>query len=633
VLHEHSSSVRQTERISLSEKNKRNYRNRIKHMYKFFEEYYPEYFNVGVRKLTEEDVSDADMFWWKNEYDLIYAGLNVKMIKAFLGWQKKKSNGKTCSHVQLRKYNDAIIWGAKSANQRLPMSYFEEIDTFLGAFRKETTAAKKEGMLDEKDADPISRTLFEEILKWALAEKNVYIWLYSLLQWNCMARSINIGTLALHSFRTCEDNLSVKYDKSKADQTGERLHEKHVYDNPFDPLVSTFMALGVWFSLHSSHFETTENLFQQDNMEENAASGRYCAQLCELFGKYKEQLRPYIRVDHANSHGFRKGSATSACSGTTLPPPISSIAARGEWSLGKVLDLYIHFAEAGDTYLGRILAGFDPNATEFGTLSPHWKLTDPMSNKKIYEAMQLMYSTILSRWSGISDVDPTGVLLYCLASVVYHSDFLKQMAAEIPGHPFSLVPLLSRPELLIDLEELVTLEPGGQMTLPTGVPPHVENMKLVQKALSLCTETLEAVKSLTKDIKESVKEAFEEKAEENGQVTGARLKNMLDGYQKSMVELVDVRLTELRELLPYAGGTMSRHTIEQEAREPDDNDGFAEGASKEVVLVGQDNNNRPIKYSQYMYGGRFWHIPKGFKFHQRAYKCDSSPFKMWVKYL
>jgi hypothetical protein len=39
------------------------------------------------------------------------------------------------------------------------------------------------------------------------------------------------------------------------------------------------------------------------------------------------------------------------------PPPVSSIAARGEWSLGRVLDLYWHFAEPGDTFLGCILAG------------------------------------------------------------------------------------------------------------------------------------------------------------------------------------------------------------------------------------------------------------------------------------
>ena len=68
---------------------------------------------------------------------------------------------------------------------------------------------------------------------------------------------------------------------------------------------------------------------------------------------------------------MRKGSATMACNGTTCPPSISSLAQRGEWSIGKILDIYWHFAAPGDTFLGRILAGFDPNAPSFATPPVH----------------------------------------------------------------------------------------------------------------------------------------------------------------------------------------------------------------------------------------------------------------------
>ena len=43
------------------------------------------------------------MFWWKNKFDLIYEGINVGMVKAFLAFKKQKENGKCSSHVQLRK--------------------------------------------------------------------------------------------------------------------------------------------------------------------------------------------------------------------------------------------------------------------------------------------------------------------------------------------------------------------------------------------------------------------------------------------------------------------------------------------------------------------------------------------------
>ena len=44
-------------------------------------------------------------------------------------------------------------------------------------------------------------------------------------------------------------------------------------------------------------------------------------------------------------HGVRKGSTVR--SGTAMPVSFSSVAARGEWSMGKVLDVYFAHEEAG----------------------------------------------------------------------------------------------------------------------------------------------------------------------------------------------------------------------------------------------------------------------------------------------
>jgi hypothetical protein len=57
-------------------------------------------------------------------------------------------------------------------------------------------------------------------------------------------------------------------------------------------------------------------------------------------------------------------------SGTTLPPPTSYIAARGQWSLGRILDIYWRFSEPGDHYSGCCLAGLDPNSEDFAILTP-----------------------------------------------------------------------------------------------------------------------------------------------------------------------------------------------------------------------------------------------------------------------
>jgi len=79
-----------------------------------------------------------------------------------------------------------------------------------------------------------------------------------------------------------------------------------------------------------------------------------------------------------------------AVSGTTAAPSLPSIAQQGEWSMGQVLDVYWHFLKVGDQYLGRVLACLDPNSFEFGSLPPHWNITNPMDNKYIRAGMESM---------------------------------------------------------------------------------------------------------------------------------------------------------------------------------------------------------------------------------------------------
>ena len=47
--------------------------------------------------------------------------------------------------------------------------------------------------------------------------------------------------------------------------------------------------------------------------------------------------------------------------------------ARGEWSLGKIIDTYFKFGHGGDCYLGQVLLLKDANSTDFGMLPAYWK--------------------------------------------------------------------------------------------------------------------------------------------------------------------------------------------------------------------------------------------------------------------
>jgi len=102
-------------------------------------------------------------------------------------------------------------------------------------------------------------------------------------------------------------------------------------------------------------------LFLQPSTQDGSASNRFCTQMSELFKTQMDVVQTFIQKDRASVHGIQKGSGTIATSGITLPPSILSVANRGDWSMGKVLDVCWHFSEPGDTYLGRVLAGFDPS--------------------------------------------------------------------------------------------------------------------------------------------------------------------------------------------------------------------------------------------------------------------------------
>ena len=153
-----------------------------------------------------------------------------------------------------------------------------------------------------------------------------------------------------------------------------------------------------------------------------SAAHRYCKQLQKLMKVYWGIARPTSQLC-LHMHGIRKGSAT------TCPPPIASIANQGDWSMGKVLDMYREFADVGDAYLGRCLCGL------VSVLPPHWTVDDPVYDLDVEYSLQSMFGVIIARHP-----NSIVVLVQLLASVASASDWLLASSAQCPGHPLSAVP-------------------------------------------------------------------------------------------------------------------------------------------------------------------------------------------------
>ena len=116
----HAAAAQTTQSKGMKDKTRKDYRYRHKRMVKFFREFYGEYFEQGTKVLSEEEKADPSKYYYNNDRDLIYNGLNVKMVIAYCSNKKKKENGNLTSPSDLSKYGDAIKWGAKIAGQVLP---------------------------------------------------------------------------------------------------------------------------------------------------------------------------------------------------------------------------------------------------------------------------------------------------------------------------------------------------------------------------------------------------------------------------------------------------------------------------------------------------------------------------------
>jgi hypothetical protein len=501
----HRDQIHETEGNRRKLKTMHEHRNRLRVIINWLKQEYPEYAEAGgVVPISQEMVDDPNFCQHNNTEDLAYNGINVTLVKAFLGSVKRKSNGKICSFTHVRKFHDAILFGAEQAGEILPRMYHQAIHSFMESFKKESVKAKREGNVDEMNADPIPFELYRRFCKWSLEIGNTFMWVYSVLQWNCMGRSISIDALGLHNLSNGSDSFKITYDDSKTDGSGERVSPKNIYANPYNPSVCPATALGIWLIGQNEKFRAPnqDSLFLE-NGSSKSASHRYCNQLAELVEDHRDEVSQFCRPERVKSHGFRKGAATHSTSGTTAPPPLPSVARRAEWSQGNVFDVYFLFAEPGDQYLGRCLAGLNQMSEQFAVLPPHF--TCGVGHADLTAAMQLCFGNIITLFQDTSGAGLIGVLYFLLASVVFHMDsFVKPMIALNQRHPFGTIPLLLYPDLLDRLKQIVTTDESETLSRATGVPLHIDHAKRLNMVVSQLAMLTERMLDQTSEIKTSV---------------------------------------------------------------------------------------------------------------------------------
>jgi len=175
--------------------------------------------------------------------------------------------------------------------------------------------------MDEKSADPISFSLFRMILTWAVERGNIFVWVWTILQWNLMARSISIDPLALHNIGVSEDHFVIRHDSTKSDKEGDKIHNKAVYCNPMDHVLCPGVSLGVWLALNQNTFrDNSERIFIRHGARLGSAVHRYCKQLLILMKAYwdctnlhNKNVGTWLKEGECHTCGTRNYSPTTNC--------------------------------------------------------------------------------------------------------------------------------------------------------------------------------------------------------------------------------------------------------------------------------------------------------------------------------
>lgn len=556
-----TAEVEEVMRHEMSESTCRNYNKRNRRLYLYLKEHHPsskclfkETYNGAGRDPTKFSPDDPN---WLN-----YAELVPGVVREFMAQLKNPRTDQVSSHTDVRKYLDAIQYGATQAQAALPSGFLKAIRRYLAAYKKRFAHALQNGEVDSHASDPMTPRHFRYICQRALEDGNSFVWSWLVLQWNLMCRGKNIATLNLDLLGAEEDALIFQFVVTKAGQGGEFKMKKHCYANPLDPSVCIATALAVYLSLHprrgGSHL-----LF-----EGQSQSARFGKLLSEVIKEEHDALSVMglAQIHSAlTGHSIRKGAASSAASGSTMCPSIIAICRRADWSLGKVLATYLFYQAAGDQFVGRTVAQLPIDSADFGVLPPHFNTTDTEVSALFQQVVMEQFPDLLKQFPHLM-----GVASMAVASLVYHSKFLVQYFASNKSGPAGSNPLFATPvfqdtERLGRLQSMVTIDSDGRLGClkATGVPPTVRMMQRLEAQTQLLEENKTCLRGLcdklqhlagdmVAELVQGVKDGLEEDARSRGIVTISALETSLAARDLTLQAQLKTMLQQLAPL-PSSG--------------------------------------------------------------------------------
>ena len=284
-------------------------RRRLKELQVFIAENYPEYYPKCVRRLSAEEINDKQKYFFdKYRNDFIYNALDPKIVLAFCARKKTKKfkmpksaaakkkalernpnmDDKLMSFETIRKYHDSLLFGSGMQGEQLCREYFVDMKKYLDNYKKEVAQGKKDGMVEDFDADEMTYELYRLLSGYFIKKGDFFMWSFLITQWNCMARSINIDNLGFRNVQRGGDCFTCKYDYTKKDQSGENCSNKNIFANPQDPQVCFALSLGCHLSVNSTSLALREGIFLNKGTAVGSTAKIFCERLQIIISEREE---------------------------------------------------------------------------------------------------------------------------------------------------------------------------------------------------------------------------------------------------------------------------------------------------------------------------------------------------------
>eukprot|EP00834_Sanchytrium_tribonematis_P008005 NODE_831_length_3642_cov_0.596669.p1 type:complete len:758 gc:universal NODE_831_length_3642_cov_0.596669:113-2386(+) len=440
-----------------------------------------------------------------------------------------------CWVVTLRKPDGSMPGNSSYSNHRAALSHlFREYNksmsheladnlskNYLGLKRTTTQRIANGDGRVKIGKDPIDFSLYKyfgKVLSRSTNKENIFCHCFLIICWNLMCRAGNVGSICLDHIEWRNDALCVYFAHMKNDQTGERKRDpRHIYANPVNPAICPILSLGVYllcFPLAAEQIKLFPGNTQYQRFSKllNKLMEDECAEELEQRG---------LDLDDIGTHSIRKGASTYVSSGSTACPSASAIQIRAGWSLPGVQNTYLRYDSAGDMHVGRVVSGLPLESPKFAILPPFFKQQDK-NDETVKTAVNDLFPNIPTNLKRVAE--------FCLASVVFHSDYLRN---NLPNNHNLFSNALFRNRRLLDtlkaqIECRLGKDDDDDPITATGIPPTVAllcQMTVLNESIMQIIPTLERTAQATVN---AIVVELEERAIGAGTVTRDGLLGLLN---------------------------------------------------------------------------------------------------------